>query len=57
VKLKRKIILRMKTRLKNIIYHKFELKYEIKNNKTFIKGPLKKKKNKDQIEKKNDKLG
>jgi hypothetical protein len=39
VKLKRKIILRMKTRLKNIIYYKFELKYEIENNKTFTKGP------------------
>jgi hypothetical protein len=32
----------MKTRLKNIIYHKFELKYEIENNKIFTKGPWKK---------------
>jgi hypothetical protein len=45
----------MRTRLKKIIYHKFELKYKIENNKTFKKGQWKK--NKDQIEKKYDKLG
>lgn len=43
----------MKTRLKNIIYHKFELKYEIENNKIFTKvhEKNKNKKNKDQIKK------